>query len=49
MAALTQFIAALTPAPFVNPQEYDGFEVNYPPCLANRGLTSLAALEILCF
>jgi len=29
MAALTQFIAALTPAPFVNPQEYDGFELRW--------------------
>ncbi|KAJ7507835.1 hypothetical protein B0H11DRAFT_1968876 [Mycena galericulata] len=27
MTALTQFLAALTPAPFVNPDEYDGLEL----------------------
>ncbi|KAJ6599044.1 hypothetical protein DFH09DRAFT_22023 [Mycena vulgaris] len=27
MAALTQFLASLTPAPFVNPEHYDGLEL----------------------
>ncbi|KAJ7129647.1 hypothetical protein C8R44DRAFT_777315 [Mycena epipterygia] len=49
MAALTQFLAALTPAPFVNPEEYDGLEFRWKflvfrPALFEREVLLLSAL-----
>ncbi|KAJ7095409.1 hypothetical protein B0H15DRAFT_829444 [Mycena belliarum] len=49
MAALTQFLAALTPQPFVNPENYDGLEYRWKflvfrPALFQREAFLLAAL-----
>jgi hypothetical protein len=46
MAALTQFLASLTPAPFVNPEEYDGLEVIIRPHSRYLKSNPVAALSL---
>ncbi|KAJ7498898.1 hypothetical protein FB451DRAFT_1203387 [Mycena latifolia] len=55
MAALTQFLAALTPAPFVNPEHFDGLEFRWkffvfrPALLQTEAFLLLGLLSYVAF